>query len=199
MHTNSSNKNNYHILLVDDERVVLAILGLGLTKAGYNVTTAESVDEAEALLMENDQPDLAIIDISMPDRSGLELAEILGIEQIPFLLLTAISDQGIVDKVTRLGALSYLVKPVTVQQLIPAIDAALARAEELGSLKKAEVQLKTALNGARELNIAIGITIVKHNISRKAAFELLRTTARQQSRKLADIAAELIIENEPLV
>jgi response regulator NasT len=199
MHTNSSNKNNYHILLVDDERVVLAILGLGLTKAGYNVTTAESVDEAEALLMENDQPDLAIIDISMPDRSGLELAEILGIEQIPFLLLTAISDQGIVDKVTRLGALSYLVKPVTVQQLIPAIDAALARAEELGSLKKAEVQLKTALNGARELNIAIGITIVKHHISRKAAFELLRTTARQQSRKLADIAAELIVENEPLI
>ena len=199
MHTNSSNKSKCHILLVDDERVVLAILGLGLTKAGYNVTTAESVDEAEALLMENDQPDLASIDISMPDRSGLELAEILGIEQIPFLLLTAISDQGIVDKVTRLGALSYLVKPVTVQQLIPAIDAALARAEELGSLKKAEVQLKTALNGARELNIAIGITIVKHNISRKAAFELLRTTARQQSRKLADIAAELIIENEPLI
>lgn len=192
----NTNKNN-HLLLVDDERIVLATLGLGLSKAGHTVMTAESIDEAESLLASESHVDLAIIDISMPNRSGLELAELLAIDQIPFIFLTAISDQEIVDKATNLGALGYLVKPVVVQQLIPAINAALARAEELRSMKRIETQLKTALNGAREINIAIGIIIVKQQLSRKAAFEFLRSSARQQSRKLADLAAELIRESEP--
>ncbi len=192
----NTNKSN-HLLLVDDERIVLATLGLGLSKAGHTVMTAESIDEAESLLASKSHVDLAIIDISMPNRSGLELAELLAIDQIPFIFLTAISDQEIVDKATNLGALGYLVKPVVVQQLIPAINAALARAEELRSMKRIETQLKTALNGAREINIAIGIIIVKQQLSRKAAFEFLRSSARQQSRKLADLAAELIRESEP--
>ena len=195
MHT--SDKSKYQILLVDDERVVLAVLGLGLSKAGYKVITAESVDEAEALLVDGNQPNLAIIDICMPDRGGLELAELLAIAQIPFLLLTAISSQDVVDKANSFGALAYLVKPVTIQQLIPAIDAALARAYELQGLKMVESQLKTALNGAREINIAIGITMMQHQVNHKTAFELLRSSARKQSRKLADIAIELIRSNEP--
>lgn len=193
----TNTNKNHHLLLVDDERIVLATLGLGLSKAGHTVMTAESIDEAESLLTNESHIDLAIIDISMPNRSGLELAELLAIDQIPFIFLTAISDQEIVDKATNLGALGYLVKPVVVQQLIPAINAALARAEELRSMKRIETQLKTALNGAREINIAIGIIIVKQQLSRKAAFEYLRSSARQQSRKLADLAAELIRESEP--
>lgn len=198
MHSTPHNKNKYQLLLVDDERVVLAILGLGLSKAGYNVMTAESVDEAEALLASGLQPSIAIIDISMPVRTGLELAEILAVKQVPFILLTAINDQAIVDQSTHLGALSYLVKPVTVQQLIPAIDAALARSEELRGLKATENQLQAALNGSREINIAIGITMAKHQLSRKAAFELLRSTARKQSQKLADLATQLIQNHEVL-
>jgi len=193
----TNTNKNHHLLLVDDERIVLATLGLGLSKAGHTVMTAESIDEAESLLASESHVDLAIIDISMPNRSGLELAELLAIDQIPFIFLTAISDQDIVDKATNLGALGYLVKPVVVQQLIPAINAALARAEELRSMKRIETQLKTALNGAREINIAIGIIIVKQQLSRKAAFEFLRSSARQQSRKLADLAAELICASEP--
>lgn len=194
---NTQNKNDHQILLVDDERVVLAIIGLGLTKAGYSVITAESVDEAEALLEEGSRPDMAIIDISMPDRSGLDLAEKLSNEHIPFMLLTAINDQDVVNKTTQLGALSYVVKPVIIQQLIPALEAALARATELRELRITEEQLKVALNSTREINIAIGITILKHHVNRIEAFELLRSMARKQSRKLAEIAAELIDTSEP--
>jgi AmiR/NasT family two-component response regulator len=191
--------NRQSLLLVDDERLVLATLALGLTKAGYNVSTAESVDEAEATLASGERPDLAILDVSMPSRSGLELAERLySFDQIPFMLLTAYSDQEIVEQAATCGALGYLVKPVDTRQLVPAIEAALARATELRGLRMTGQQLQNALDSERDISVAIGITMVQYRLGRKAAFELLRKTARSQRRKLAELAAEVIRASESL-
>ena len=131
---NSNTNNKHRLLLVDDERLVLATLAQGLTKAGYSVITAESVDDAEAVLASGDRPDMVILDVSMPGRGGLELAERLrSLDHIPFMLLTAYSDPEIVDQAATCGALGYLVKPVDTPQLVPAIKAALARSAELSS------------------------------------------------------------------
>jgi two-component system, response regulator PdtaR len=195
----NSNNNRPYLLLVDDERLVLATIAQGLSRAGYTVNTAESVDEAEALLASGERPDLAILDVNMPGRSGLELAERLcSFDQIPFMLLTAYSDQQIVEQAAACGALSYLVKPVDTRQLVPAIEAALARATELRSLRVTGRQLQNALNSEREISIAIGITMVQYRLGRKAAFELLRKTARSQRRKLAELALEVINASETL-
>jgi len=174
-------------------------LSQGLSKAGYAVSTAESVDEAEAWLARGERPDLVILDVSMPGRSGLELAERLhALDHVPFLLLTAFSDQEIVDKAAAYGALGYLVKPVDTMQLIPAIEAALARAAELQGLRMTGQQLQNALNSEREISIAVGITMVQYRLDRKAAFDLLRKTARSQSRRLAELAIEVIKASEAL-
>lgn len=187
------------ILLVDDDRLVLSTLSRGVAAAGYRVSTAESVDDAEAILAGGERPDLVILDVGMPGRSGLELAERLhSFDHIPFMLLTAYSDQEIVDQATACGALGYLVKPVDTLQLLPAIKAALARAGEIHGLKATGQQLQGALNSEREISIAIGITMVQYHLDRKAAFELLRKTARSQSRKLAELAAEVIKASETL-
>ncbi|MDO9048364.1 MAG: response regulator [Methylobacter sp.] len=195
----NANTNKHSLLLVDDDRVVLAVLALGLSKAGYTVSTAESVDETEALLAGGERPDLAILDVNMPGRSGLELAERLhSFDHIPFMLLTAYSDQEIVEQAAACGALGYLVKPVDTRQLVPAIEAALARAAELRSLRMTGQQLQNALNSEREISIAIGITMVQYRLGRKAAFELLRKTARSQRRKLAELAIDVIKASETL-
>lgn len=189
----------YTILLVDDDRLVLSTLARGLSRAGYGVSTAESVDDAEAILAGGERPDLAILDVSMPGRSGLELAERLhSFDHIPFMLLTAYSDREIVDRATACGALGYLVKPVDAPQLVPAIRAALARAEEIYGLKATGRQLQEALNSEREISIAIGITMVQYRLDRRAAFERLRKTARSQNRKLAELAADVIKASETL-
>ncbi|WP_333872879.1 ANTAR domain-containing response regulator [Methylobacter sp.] len=196
---NSNNNRQQSLLLVDDERLVLATVAQGLSRAGYNVNTAESVDEAEALLAGGERPDLAILDVSMPGRSGLELAERLySFDDIPFMLLTAYSDQQIVEQAAACGALGYLVKPVDTRQLVPAIEAALARASELKGLRVTGQQLQNALNSEREISIAIGITMVQYRLGRKAAFELLRKTARSQRRKLAELAIDVINASENL-
>ncbi len=196
---NSTFNSKHTLLLVDDERLVLATLSQGLSKAGYAVSTAESVDEAEAWLASGERPDLVILDVRMPGRSGLELAERLhAFDHIPFLLLTAFSDQEIVEQAAACGALGYLVKPVDTMQLIPAIEAALARASELQGLRMTGQQLQSALNSEREISIAVGITMVQYRLDRKAAFDLLRKTARSQSRRLAELAMEVIKASEAL-
>ena len=196
---NADTALEHKILLVDDDRLVLSTLSRGLTGAGYSVNTAESVNDAEAFLASGERPNLAILDVNMPGRSGLELAERLrSFDHIPFLLLTAYSDKEIVDRATACGALGYLVKPVDTPQLLPAIKAALARAEEIQSLQATGRQLQEALDSEREISIAIGITMMQYRLDRKAAFELLRKTARSQNRKLAELAADVIKASETL-
>jgi len=196
---NASIETETTILLVDDDRLVSSTLTMGLRRAGYRVLSAESVDDAEAILASGERPDLAILDVRMPGASGLELADRLrSLDHVPFMLLTAYSDQETVDRATSSGALSYLVKPIDTPQLIPAIQAALARAKDIHGLQATERQLQRALDSEREISIAIGITMLQYRLDRKAAFELLRKTARNKGRKLSELAVDVISASETL-
>lgn len=188
-----------HILLIDDDRLVISTLSLGLRQAGYRVSTAESTEEAEMLLASGEHPDLAILDIRMPGQDGLYLAQRLHeLDHIPFMMLSAYSDPSMVEQATRYGALGYLVKPLDVTQLAPAIEAALARSNELNGLRITRQQLQAALDSERDINIAVGITMMQHRLKRQEAFDLLRKSARSQRCKLADLAIDIIRAGETL-
>lgn len=181
------------LLLVDDDRLVLSTLGSGLTDAGYEVITAESAEDAEMLLASGMRPDLAIVDIRMTGQDGLYLARRLReLDHIPFLMLSAYSEQRMIDQATRHGALGYLVKPLDTPQMLPAIEAALSRANELQTLRETRAQLQAALDAERDISVAIGWTMAQQQLGRQDAFEFLRKTARTQRRKLAELAAEII-------
>jgi response regulator NasT len=189
-----------HLLLVDDDRLVLTTLAHALTKVGYQISTADSADEAENWLTEGHQrPQLVILDVQMPGRSGLTLTQRLReLDHIPFMMLSAYSDQATVAEATRNGALSYAVKPIDPVQLIPLIEAALARANELQELRTTRLQLQTALDNERDINAAVGITMMQHRLTRKAAFDLLRQGARNQRCKLIELAQRIITATETI-
>ncbi len=189
-----------HLLLVDDDRLVLTTMAHALTQAGYQISTAESADEAENWLTEGHQrPQLVILDVQMPDQCGLTLAQRLReLDHIPFMMLSAYSDQATVTKATQQGALSYAVKPIDPAQLIPVIEAALARANELQELRTTRLQLQTALDNERDINAAVGITMMQHRLKRKAAFDLLRQGARSQRCKLIELAQRIITAAETI-
>jgi len=163
------------VLLVEDDRLVLATLSSGLEQAGYAVQACASVEEAQRVLGV-ERPDIAVLDVRMPNQSGLELAKhLIDHSNVPFIFLTAYSEEHVVQQAVEHGALGYLVKPVDLPQLIPAIEAALARSAELGKLRATEQQLQTALNESREVSMAVGLIMERRRLNRQQAFEALRT------------------------
>lgn len=198
-HRNAQRERGNCLLMVEDDRLVLATLAPGLKDAGFEIHTAESATEAEELLAAGIRPDLAVLDIRLPDGDGLRLAERLrDLDHVPFMFLSAYREEALVEKAARLGGLGYAVKPIDVAQLIPAVKAALARADELRELRDTRRHLQTALDSDREISIAIGIAMVQHKLGRTEAFELLRRSARNQRRKLADLAREVVNAQQAL-
>ncbi|HHQ40984.1 MAG TPA: response regulator [Chromatiales bacterium] len=183
------------VLVVDDDRLVLATVAGGLREAGYVVDTAESAREARERV-EAARPDIALLDVRMPGETGIELARWLRARDIPFLFLTAYGDASIVREAVEEGALGYLIKPVDVPQLVAALEAALQRAEDIRRLRETEAQLQRALSGSRYTSMAVGLIMERHRLTEKEAFERLRRFARSQRRKIEDVAEELVRSEE---
>ena len=182
-----------HFLLVDDDRLVLKTLTLDLQQNGYRISNAESCEEAEIFLASGDRPDLVILDIRMPGHSGLHLAERLKqLDHIPFVIFSAYSDQAMIDQSSQLGALAYLVKPMDIAKLIPSLIAAMARANELHDLRLTRQQLQAALDAERNINVAVGITMMQYHVKRSEAFDKLRNAARLRRCKLVDLANDIV-------
>jgi response regulator NasT len=195
----NTQKTKKSLLLVDDDRLILSTLSSGLVSAGYDVSTVESVDEAEHWLDDNKRPDMVIVDVRMPRRFGLELIDKLNeMDNLPFILLTAFNDDDIIEKAKNTGAMGYLVKPIDVPQMIPTIETAISRAEELQVLRRAKVNLQTALDGERAISVAVGIIMGQQHISHDEAFETIRKNARSNHLKLADLATNILKAKETL-
>lgn len=196
----SENNKVFNILLVDDDRLILSTLKDGLTAAGYVVSGCESVDEAITWLSNHEAPDLILLDMRMPGRSGIELANHLKETKnpIPFMMLTAFGDDETIAEVSAAGAIGYLVKPVSIAQIIPAIKTAIARAGDVKKLKYNQQMLQVALDGDRSVSVAVGIIMSAHNLHQTEAFELIRKKARSNHLKLLDVANSIIDASDTL-
>jgi response regulator NasT len=114
------------ILVVDDDRLVLATVTHGLSQAGYEVIDADNGDDA-ILLARQHRPLLALLDIRMEGKTGFDVAEYLrDVAGIPFMFLSAFDDAPTRAKVEALGAQAYLVKPLDVGQIVPTVDRVMA-------------------------------------------------------------------------
>ena len=114
------------VLVVDDDRLVLATLAHGLAQAGNDVLDADNGDDAILLARER-RPQLALLDIRMQGKSGFDVAAYLREYcRVPFMFLSAFSDEQTVAQVKALGAVAYLVKPLDIGDILPVVAAAFA-------------------------------------------------------------------------
>lgn len=180
------------VLLVDDDRVILNLLAEGLRDLGYEVAVAVSANEAIRCVAERSF-DLAVLDMRMPEVNGLELARMLSESGgPPFVFLSAYGDKSVVREAADAGAMGYLIKPVDVSQLVPFIEASIARAREIEGLRHANEHLEKALMVEQKTRTAVGIIMVRKGLDRQEAFDLLRARTRSQRRKVSEIAESLI-------
>ena len=176
------------ILVVDDDRLVLATLTFGLAQAGFEVIDADNGDDA-ILLARQHRPELALLDIRMEGLSGFDVAAYLReYLQIPFMFLSAFSDEETVAKVKALGAVAYLVKPLDIHQIVPAVEAAFANRVPHAPTPTAAPQPELEQLAA----IAIGVLMHRYSLSRAEAFARLHKLADAEGRSLADQSLRLI-------
>ncbi|MFZ6673142.1 ANTAR domain-containing response regulator [Undibacterium sp. Xuan67W] len=191
-------KPGKNILIVDDDQVTLMLLSQILENSGYGITQARCGEDALNIVMMS-EPDLALLDVNMPGMSGLDLAKRLQIEtDVPFMFLSASTDHDIIKQGISYGAVGYLVKPVDTVNLIPTLEASLARASEIKQLRKSELSLTSALASGRETSMAVGVLMAKFQTDRHAAFDALRAHARANRKTISDVANELLLAEETI-
>jgi response regulator NasT len=191
------------ILVVDDDRLVLATVAHGLAQAGYEVIDADNGDEA-ILLARQQRPDLALLDIRMEGMSGFDVAAYLRDHlHIPFMFLSAFADDETLQKVKALGAVAYLVKPLDIGQILPTVAAAIngiqaraaapvaapAPAAAVGSAAGVAAAVDPALD---PVPLAVGVLMHRYSLQRATALERLRRMAVDEQRSLADQAGRLV-------
>ena len=192
------------ILVVDDDRLVLATLSHGLAQAGYDVIDADNGDDAILLAREH-RPDLALLDIRMQGKSGFDVAAYLREYcRMPFMFLSAFSDEKTAAQVKALGAVAYLVKPLDLAQILPVVDRALAdirrappthrgtaagRADAVVDVPPVE---EHAQPDTPEALIAIGVLMHHFSLSRAAATERLRHLAAIEGHSVGEQARRVL-------
>ncbi len=189
------------ILLVDDDLAILRLMHELLEAHHYETRMATSAAMALAMLDETTrQPDLALLDIVMPGMDGLELAATLkATSAVPFMFLSTDDGSDTARRAAEGGAVGFLVKPLQLPQILPAVMAALARADELKALRQQQIKLVEALRSGRHNAVAIGILMERFGVGEERAFEMLREQSRSQRTKLTAVAQALIAEAEARV
>jgi response regulator NasT len=201
------------VLVVDDNRLVLATLADGLTRAGYDVIDADNGDDA-ILLARQHRPDLALLDIRMEGKSGFDVAAYLRTYcHMPFMFLSAFSDEETVSKVKALGAVDYLVKPIDVGRIVPAVDAAFASLQaarpqaglaaseaspRAGALRPVAGAAAATEPLAGVVAMAAGVLMHRYSIARAEALARLRALAEAEQRPLAEQAERVLDAVEEL-
>lgn len=198
------------ILVVDDDRLVLATLAHGLASAGFEVLDADNGDDA-ILLARQHRPDLALLDIRMEGKSGFDVAAYLRSSVgTPFMFLSAFADEQTLEQVRALGAVAYLIKPLDMAQIVPAVRMALAQvqgqAQTSAPAVSSPAQVSPAGTGTPaavapsfdEVSMAMGVLMHRYSLNRHAAWTRLQEQARAQGRSEAAQARRILDAVETL-
>ncbi|CAN5279549.1 response regulator [soil metagenome] len=181
------------VLIAEDEALIRLDLKEMLQEEGYDVV-AEVSDGATAVRLARElRPDLCILDIKMPVMDGLEAAQqITGERLAAVLVLTAFSQQELVEKARSAGAMAYLVKPFQKHDLLPAMEIAATRFKELQGLQDEVGQLSDRLEARKIVERAKGLLQQHEDLSEPAAFRWIQRVAMERRLQMREVAAQVV-------
>ncbi len=179
------------ILVAEDEAIIRLDLVEMLTEAGYQVV-AEATNGLEAIAFAKEHvPDIAILDVKMPEMDGITAAEQI-IEISPVLMLTAFSQRELVERARDAGAMAYVVKPFSISDLVPAIEIAVSRHREQKALQGEVSNLQERLETRKIIDRAKGILMQTLNLSEPESFSWIQRTAMDRRISMKDVAMAVI-------
>jgi AmiR/NasT family two-component response regulator len=189
------------IVVAEDESLIRIDFVEMLTELGYDVVGTAGDGATAVRLVSQLEPDVAILDIKMPQLDGLSAAEqIMSSGKTAIVMLTAFSQPEMVERATRAGVMSFLVKPVNPSDLRPAVELARARFAEKMSLTAELGELADELKARKTIERAKGILQKQYGLDEPAAFQWLRKAAMDRRMSMIDVARVVLGESgEPAV
>ncbi|MDH7481401.1 MAG: response regulator [Armatimonadota bacterium] len=185
------------ILIADDESIIRLDLRKILEKMGHQVVAEAGDGEKAVELARLLKPDLAILDIKMPKMDGLDAAKIISEEKIaPTILLTAYSQQDLIERAKKAGVFGYLVKPFKEADLLPAIEVAISRYQEKEALEKNVGDLQEKLEIRKLIERAKGILMEKRGMKEQEAFRWIQTQSMNTRKTMKEIAEAIILTQD---
>jgi response regulator NasT len=191
MNSDQSNSGQAHsrvrIVVAEDEALIRMDLIEMLGEAGYEVI-AQASDGAQAIeLVQEHKPDLAILDVKMPILDGISAAEEI-IATCPVLMLTAFSQRELVDRARDAGVMAYVLKPFTINDLVPAIEIAISRHLQMRSLAAEVADLHDRLETRKIIDRAKGILMAALNLTEPQAFSWIQKAAMDRRLTMKEVA-----------
>ena len=180
------------VLIAEDETIIRMDLREMLEEEGYDVVEASDGDEAVRLARDT-KPDLVILDIKMPGVDGLTAARAISEERIaPTLILTAFSQRDLIEQASAAGAMGYLVKPFQKQDLLPAIEIAKGRYQQLSALADEVGDLTERLEARKAIDRAKGLLMERYQLTEGDAFRFLQKAAMERRLGMREVADRII-------
>ncbi|MBL7183709.1 MAG: response regulator [Anaerolineae bacterium] len=185
------------VIIADDESIIRMDLREMLTNLGYLVIGEVGDGRSAVNLARELRPDVVIMDIKMPDMDGIDAAKVLTEERVsPVLLLTAYSQQELIERAKDAGVVGYIVKPFRGSDLAPAIEVAVARFAEFRALEKEVGDLKLALETRKLVDRAKGILMDTQGLTEAEAFRKIQKMSMNIRKPMKEVAEAIILAQQ---
>ena len=192
----ASNSGRTRVVIAEDEAIIRLDLAELLAEEGYEVVGQTGRGDEAVELVRSLEPDIAILDIKMPGLDGLSAARQIASDRLAaVLILTAFSQRELVEQAREAGAIGYLVKPFQKSDLIPAVELAIGRHQEMRSLEQEIGDLTERLEARKAIDRAKGILMDRHGMGEQDAWRFLQTAAMNRRAKVHEVA-DLVIGGE---
>jgi len=186
-------QNPLRVVIAEDEALIRLDLKEMLEEEGYSVVAEAGDGESAVEHVKTLRPDLAILDVKMPVLDGISAAERVAADQIaPVVILTAFSQRELVERARDAGAMAYLVKPFTKADLVPAIEIAVSRFQEVAALAGEVGTLKERLEVRKLLDRAKGKLQTEQGMSEPDAFRWIQKTSMDQRLAMRAVAERVL-------
>lgn len=181
------------VVVAEDESLIRMDIVETLRDNGFDVVGEAGDGEAAVALAKELRPDLVVMDVKMPKLDGISAADQLNKEHIaPVVLLTAFSQKELVERATEAGALAYVVKPFTPNDLLPAVEIALSRWAQIVALENEISDLSERFETRKIVDIAKGILNEKMGLSEPEAFRWIQKASMDRRLTMKDVAVTIV-------
>lgn len=188
-------KKKYKIVIADDEMIICMDLKEILEEAGHEVI-GMAADGAEALkLVKEKKPDVAILDIQMPEIDGLQVAKLIAHDHIaPVVLLTAFGEEETIEKAKKSDVFGYVVKPAEERTLLPAIEIAVSQFQTKNEIVNKVKNMERELAARKVIERAKGLLMTNYGLTEEIAYKKMQQISMKRGKTIEIIAEKIVKE-----